>query len=91
MGRKIDGLSDNIETHINRSWSIEPTGVTNLITTSTIHIVPGNGLETNSLIWYPSKLVMGVVQANKLSVISEGTAQGSCSHITNEKNLRGMD
>ena len=28
MARKVDGMSDDVQTNINRSWSIEPSGIT---------------------------------------------------------------
>lgn len=87
MGRKIDGLSDNIETHINRSWSIEPTGITNPNYNINYTYSSEEWVGDQFFDLVPIKISNGVWYKPTNSVISEGTAQGSCSHITNEKKL----
>ena len=87
MGRKIDSLSDNIETHINRSWSIEPTGVTNPNYNINYTYSSGEWVGDQFFDLVPIKISNGVWYRPTNSIISEGIAQGSCSHITNEKKL----
>jgi hypothetical protein len=87
MGRKVDGLSDNIETHINRSWSVEPTGVTNPSYNINYIYNSGEWVGDQFFDLVPIKISNGVWYRPVNSVISDGIAQGSCNHNTNENRL----
>ena len=50
MGRKVDGMSDDIQTNINRSWSIEPSGITSPSYDVSYTTPPENGLVISYLI-----------------------------------------
>ena len=77
---KISTMSDNLERRLNRSWTVEPTGITNPNYDITYQYGADESAGDVLVEMVPLKLSAGVWYKPTNSVISSGTAIGTGSH-----------
>ena len=87
MGRKVDGMSDDIQTNINRSWSIEPSGITSPSYDVSYTYATGEWVGDQFFDLVPVKLSAGQWYRPTNSVLTGATPQGSGAHNTSTNTL----
>ena len=87
MARKVDGLSDDVQTNINRSWSIEPSGITSPSYDVSYTYATGEWVGDQFFDLVPVKLSAGQWYRPTNSVLTGATPQGSGGHNTSTNTL----